>query len=109
MRQILEPMLGGLLSLMLAVPASSADRKLSECQAAIVLHGIASRGSLVCNPAWLDRAGSYAILRMAQSCKGTVGTKALIARGFSDFEQKMKELGKEAACQQINDLIKKME
>jgi hypothetical protein len=91
--------------LALATPAVAGR----DCRAAIIADGIASRGSIVCNPHWLDRPGSLAILAATQSCRGTPETKALIARGFADFDNSVKELGKAAACQKLDANIRTME
>jgi hypothetical protein len=100
--------LGILLAFMPATLASVAQ-ELSRCQNAIILDGIDFHGSLVCNPDWLDRRGSLAILAEAQSCKKTAGSKTLIMRGFADFDNSVKELGKIAACQKLDEVIKSME
>ena len=109
MRSSFKLALGMLLALMPALPASSASNNLSKCQDLVILNGIVSRGSAVCNQAWLDRPGSLAILRAAQACNKTPGLKALVSRGMTDFERKVKELGKAAACQEIDGIIEKFE
>jgi hypothetical protein len=94
---------------MSALPASSASSDLSKCQVPIVLNGIVSRGSAVCNQAWLDRPGSLAILRAAQACNKTPGLEALLSRGMLDFDHKVKALGRAAACREIDEIIEKFE
>jgi hypothetical protein len=93
--------------LMTASTAFAEER--SACQGAIILNGIDFRGSIVCNPDWLDRRGSLVILAMAQSCKNKSGSKISLARGFADFDNSVKELGKTAACQKLDDTIRSME
>jgi hypothetical protein len=116
MRSNFKLALGTLLALMPAAPASSEDRgassgssNLSKCQNTVILNGIVSRGSAVCNQAWLDRPGSLVVLRAAQACNKTPRLKALLSRGMSDFDRKVKELGKAAACQEIDETIQQFE
>jgi hypothetical protein len=106
MRQLFEPSI--LLVLLLAAQTSLAQEP-SHCQSAIILNGIDFHGSIVCDPGWLDRRGSLAILAEAQSCKNAPGSKTFIARGFTDFDNNVKELGKIAACQKLDAAIKSFE
>ena len=72
----------------------------------IILDGIASHGSVVCNPNWLDRPGSYAILAGAKAAHADPKTaKAFIMRGMTDFDNSVKELGKEGACRKLDQMI----
>jgi hypothetical protein len=49
---------------MLATPAAAA-----QCDPnALILDGIFSHGSVVCNQAWLDRPAALSVLRQAQNC-----------------------------------------
>lgn len=109
MRSSFKLALVTLLALIPVAPASSARSNLSKCQAKVVLNGIVFRGSAVCNQAWLDRPGSLWILRAAQACNKTPGLNALLSRGMSDFDRKVKELGKAAACQEIEETIQQLE
>jgi hypothetical protein len=107
MKRLFKQLLGLLLA---STPTlGSVAQELSVCQNALILNGIDFHGSVVCNPDWLDRPGSLAILAEAQSCKKTAGSKTLMARGFADFDNSVKELGKVAACQKLDDVIKAME
>jgi hypothetical protein len=75
----------------------------------IILDGIASHGSIVCNPDWLDRPGSYAILNGARAARVNDKAKvALIKRGMADFDKSVKDLGKPAACQKLDAMINSM-
>jgi hypothetical protein len=69
------------------------------------MDGIASHGSVVCNPAWLDRPGSYAIVAAAQKHReiSAAASLALIKRGIADFDTAVKKFGKAAACGKLND------
>ena len=91
------------LALVTAAPAYA----VTTGQESIVLNGIASHGSIVCNPNWLDRPGSYAILAGAQAAAraNPKGLKALLARGMVDFDNSVKRLGKEGACRQLDQMI----
>jgi hypothetical protein len=90
-------------------PQAAIAEELSNCQSALILNGIDFHGSIVCNPDWLDRVGSRAILAQAQSCRKTASPKMLMVRGFTDFDNSVKALGKTAACQKLDDAIKTFE
>ncbi len=108
MRMVFQPSLWIVLALT-PLQASAAPRDLNNCKASIVLGGIVSRGSAVCNPAWLDRPGSLNVVEMARTCNTISGVKALISQGMREFEGKLKSLGKDAACEEIDELIDKLE
>ena len=108
MKRLFKQLLGLLLAFTPA-PLASVAQELSACQNALILNGIDFHGSVVCNPDWLDRRGSLAILAEAKSCKKTAGSKTLMARGFDDFDNSVKQLGKIAACQKLDEAIRAME
>jgi hypothetical protein len=108
MRQIFMKVPGVLVALMPA-PSTALAGEPSNCESAIILNSIDFHGSVVCDPDWLDRPSSLAILAEARSCKNTARSKMLLARGFSDFDNSVKELGKTAACQKLDDAIKAFE
>ncbi len=108
MRIVFQPSLWMFLAL--APPqASAAPRDLDNCKASLILTGIVSRGSAECNPAWLDRPGSVNVVEMARNCNTIAGVKALTAQGMREFEGKLKSLGKDAACEEIDKLISELE
>jgi hypothetical protein len=82
----------------------------SNNEYSVVLDGIVSHGAIECNPAWLDRRGAVAILGLAQS-SGIHGAKVkqLISRGMHDFDNHVREKGKDAACMEVDGIISKME
>ena len=94
------------LALVTAVPAHA----LTAGQESIVLNGIASHGSMVCNPDWLDRPGSYAILARAQKAAhaNSKSVKALLMRGMIDFDNRVKEQGKASVCRTLDQMINVM-
>jgi hypothetical protein len=97
-----------LLAILLAfipAPIASLAKEPSPCEWAIIVNGIDFHGSAVCNPDWLDRPGSLAILAQARSCNKTAGLKTLALRGFNDFDNSVKELGKEAARRKLDEII----
>jgi hypothetical protein len=73
---------------------------------AVIADCIATHGSIVCNPAWLDRPGSYAILDMARSVRMDKKVKEiLLRRGMTDFDNSVRQLGKAGACQKLNSVL----
>lgn len=78
------------------------------CISTIVAHSIAFRGAVICNGSWLDREGSYHLLAQAQKCKKFM-KKSLVERGFRDFDRSVTELGKTAACEKLDRMLRNFE
>jgi hypothetical protein len=78
-------------------------------EASIILDGIATHGSIVCNPHWLDRQGSYIIVDLARAAHANGANdetmRSLLKRGMADFDKSVKELGKKGACQKLDHLL----
>lgn len=77
----------------------------------VILNGIFSRGSAMCNQAWLDRPASLRVLALARDCRA-LGDKEKIAylkRGVLDFDHRVKEMGHTAACEDLDANMKTME
>jgi hypothetical protein len=93
------------------MPKDANARDLTNAQSSVVANGIATHGAIVCNPAWMDRPGAYAILNAATLAahgmsKGQLRT--LIMRGMTDFDNSVSELGKAGACQKLNAALVQM-
>lgn len=91
---------------MLATPA------MAKCDVYdLIMDGILSRGSLKCNPDWLDRSASLIEVERARDCQGLDGKhiRAFIARGMHDFDRKLNELGRAKACQKLDEIMTSIE
>lgn len=91
-----------------AIVASS-NAVTASCETTIVAHSIIWRGAVVCDERWLEREGSKALMHKAQACSSTKNTKALVDRGFKDFDRKSKDIGMSAACSEIDQYIRSFE
>ena len=92
--------------------ASIAQGRSSDCPQARVLFGIENEGMVMCDHAdWFDRRGSQILVDRIESCKGepSAEASALYWSGVADFHDTVKRIGKKAACQALDDVIKAME
>ena len=84
-----------------------------ECKIAdLVTNGIFTRGSMICTDGkWLDRRASLLVAAAAKNCRsmGEKGIYHYVKRGALDFDRKVKELGKDAACKMLDDNMKIIE
>ena len=103
-----RPLCGLIVALALASAIGPAHAD-SECQAAIFLDGLAGRGEILCDPAWLDRKGAYAIVAEERAGNKTPGAHAQLRKGMDRFDGDTRRLGKAAACAKIDHLIRFVE
>lgn len=90
------------------LPALAGD----TCQISYpITDGIFTHGSMICNPEWMDRRASLIMVQLTTKCRsiGEQKLKALMMRGMRDFDRKIKELGKSAACEMLDEAMKDVE
>ncbi len=92
---------------LVGAPPATTD---ADCDQAFIMDGIFTRGSGVCNPDWLERPASHRELGLAKSCAHDGDDSLrLLSRGMKDFDHKLAELGKPAACTMVDAAMKKVE
>jgi hypothetical protein len=87
---------------------SKKETSYDNCETTIKLHGVVSRGSMVCDPSWLDRKGSVKLLNMARTCK-LDDMETILKSGMLLFDNDAKKNGKDQACAKLDGVIKKLE
>jgi hypothetical protein len=98
----------------LALATMTATARAEECNTqAIILDGIFSRGSMVCTDGkWLDRRASLLVLELAKKDCSIIDEKTAsgyLDRGMRDFDNKVTEIGKPAACKMLDHIMTKVE
>lgn len=78
----------------------------------LFVDGALTRGSMVCNPAWLDRPASReAAAVAARDCNG-LGEKKLFKNmmgGALAFGRKVRKMGRDRACKSLDEDMTKLD
>lgn len=91
----------------LATTAAKAGGTKAECQSIITANGFLSHGSIICNPAWLDRLSSLDFAAGASECPvhNQPEGRRLLKLGFDKFDALIAKLGHDAACVELDGKI----
>ena len=101
------------LALAIGVSTVPAFAKTNDYQNTVIMNGIISEGVMTCNKTWTDRPGvkksiEFTVSAAAKDDMEDDDVTMFQDRGAKDFHKHVKEMGKKAACKEIDQLIKEM-